>query len=339
LLKRINFDKNNITMNYSSWVSLSVYYTNVNKLIAGPVSAVCDEIINSELANQYIFIRNENRGKNLNLLCKVSSIDDMELLKLKLATPLSSYLKQNPSETLPIKFPINDWFLPMPNNSLNFKENFIMDIMEVGGLEASLVSEFLLFNSSRLIIEIYNQLDEIEIDSLIGLAIQFHICFIFSAGMSFQEAKEFYDYYFEDLMGRVSSDNSNSDENSSKDSILIGLKAAFEQQKDGVCVFIDELKTVVSNNEKFDEEYLNSWVQVSKDSTDRIKALQLEGKFVVPEGFEFVKRLSSDLSKQERWPVYEYYLRAVTSQLGVENIYEINLIYLIKEALKTISPK
>lgn len=322
------------TKNQEKWISVALYYDNLELLLAEAAAPVAEEIIENGIASKFIFNRSWDRGKHLLLMFKTTQEQFTSQLKPRIEEVISAYFNAKPAPEKEIELPVNDWFLPFPNNQIQFNENFMIDVMETGGLQASLVAEDLLAESSNTIAEFIKASEgEWTPESGIGIAIQVHLGLVQAFGLSTEEIAAFYTAGFNNMLKitQGGDDNENFQAN-----LIAGLDETFQEQKQSLVGFSDYILSTLNEGEEFEDEWFNNWVTIAKNGSQMITKLQSTGQYVTPESFEIDKTISVAASVQEKWPVMEYYLRAINCQLGITDIYELNLVYSLKESLAGI---
>jgi hypothetical protein len=322
------------TASKEKWVAISVYYENIELILSQVIAPLAEKILAEKKASKFIFNRSWERGKNLLLMFKTTQYDYETTIKPTLSVTISKYFEFNPSPEREIELPVNDWFLPFPSNHISYNENFLIDIMETGGLQSSLIAEEILSESSSLILEFIKEAgEEWSAEAAIGPAIQIHLALISGFGMNVQEASAFYNKCFNNMLKMTQGGD---DAEDFQATLIAGLEETFQMQKESLVGFSDYLISTFAEGEQVDDEWLNSWVSFNKDANNRLLLIQANAQYVAPEGFEADETVGIDALAQEKWPVLEYYLRAINCQMGITEIFELNLIYSIKESLNAI---
>lgn len=322
-----------LTSQKEVWVCAAVYYDNLDALLAEAAIPTANQILQEGVASRFMFNRSWKRGKNVLLLFKTSK-DNNQKLKSMILSGISKYLESYPAPEKEIEMPVNDWFLPFPNNHIDYNDIFIVDIMETGGLQASIVAEELLSASSDMVLTFIREAEEgWNAESAIGTAIQVHLGLMGSFGMNLKEISAFYSLFFNNILQMTQGAD---DSESFKTSLITGLNENFQEQKEGVVGFIEYFLNCLMEGESFEEEWINSWVKSCRIASEDLIRLQSSNHFMAPESLVIDNSIGVDPLIQEKWPVMEYYLRAINSQMGITDIFELNLIYSIKESVKCL---
>lgn len=317
------------------WVSVAFYYDRIEKLLVEAVAPLTEEIKSKGLVSDVIFNRNWDRGLHLLVLLKTTQdVFDSELKPL-FKERIESYYKNNPAPAKKIELPVTDWFLPFSYNHIQFNDHFLVDVMETGGLQAADVADQLLASSSSIIIEFMKAAEgEWSPEGGIGLALQLHLGLGHAFGFDADQMALFYEKSFENMM-EITQGGTGEEDFQSK--LIDGLNETFQEQKEGLVGFGGYILSSLTEGESFDDEWFNQWVEECVAGNAAIEYLQKTGQYVTPEKFEVNAAIAVPVSQQEKWPVIEYYLRAINSQLGITDIYELNLIYTLKETTKEIA--
>ncbi len=314
-----------------NWISFSIYHDHENYVLTNVVRDIPQDLFNKEI-NQYMFSRAYDRGKNLFLMFELNTGSDEKKVRAVIQDIVKKYLDQNPSEERKIEYPVNDWFLPFPSNHIEYKENFVFDIMETGGLKASLLAKSLLSSSSKHIVDFISNSEEWNPESAMGVAIQFHLSLGLAFNSNLNELLSFYDYFFDSIIKKTQGSEDNFKQN-----LISGLSENFDSQKEGLVNYAEYIIEMLKNPDDIEEEWMKQWYYDCKNISDELNLLQKRGEYVVPENFSMDESNSASPEYQRKWPVLEYYLRSINSQLGVTDVYELNLIYSLKEILKELN--
>lgn len=322
---------------HESWISISLYHDQLDKLIHEVVVPSRKEVYEKKLSKKLIFNRSWAGGENIILICEVESVSDATAIRLLIEKRATAFFKQHPAPEKQIELPVNDWFLPFPNNHLHFNDQFLFDIMETGGLQASRLTPALLGHSSDAILDFIESAGEDwNVDSALGIALQFHLVFLLAFDRDIENISHFYHAFFGNML-RVTEGGDNSEH--FKQDLVKGLELNFNEQKDALISFINEIISAMQHGdgEECEDEWLNEWSKCCTKFSHQIKQLQLNGEFIPPEQFVKNDEISASEQMQELWTVFEYYLRAINAQLGIENVYEINLVYSLQECTRFLS--
>lgn len=319
--------------NSKLWVSVYLYYDKLDKLVHDVVVAVRNEVYEKKLTDKFIFNKSWLGGENIILIYEVANADDAVAIRRIIENRSNAFFALHPAPEKRIMLPVNDWFLPFPNNHVHFNERFQFDIMETGGLQASILAEPLLTTSSNTILDLIEATGENwDIDSALGIAIQFHLVFVLAFDNDLENVALFYDSFFNNLL-KVTEGG---DSDRFKKQLLDGLDANFDDQREALLGFTSFITGIIQQSLPFEDEWLNNWSMECRRFSEQLKALQAKGELIRPEQFVTDETITTPDHVQALWSIQEYYLRATNSQLGIENAYEMNLVYSLQKCMKLI---
>jgi len=317
------------------WISISLYHNEIEKIIHDVVLPIKDELYDKELTNKVIFNRSFDRGENVIIMCEINDENHRDLIKSIAKHKATEFFKNNPAPAKKIELPVNDWFLPYPNNHIHINDYFLFDIMETGGLQASTLAEELLSESSATILDFIEAAEDgWNIDTAIGLAIQLHVVLFLAFDKNMENASNFYETFFNNIL-KVT--QGGQDQEKFKNELLEGLQSTFSEQKENLRDYVCYITSTILDNDEFEDEWLNDWYKLCSKINYKVNVLQSNGEFIAPEDFKFNENIGTSAEAQQKWLVIQYYLRSINSQLGILNAYELNLIYTIKECIALIA--
>lgn len=317
------------------WISISLYHNDIEKIIHDVVLPIKDELYDKELTNKVIFNRSFDRGENAIIMCEINDENNRDLIKSIARHKATEFFKNNPAPSKKIELPVNDWFLPYPNNHIHINDYFLFDIMETGGLQASTLAEELLSESSGTILDFIEATEDgWNIDTAIGLAIQLHVVLFLSFDKNLENVSNFYESFFSNILKLT---QGGQDQEKFKNELLEGLQSTFSEQKENLRDYVCYITSTILDNDEFEDEWLNDWYKLCCKINNKVNALQSNGEFIAPEDFKFDENIDTSAEDQQKWLVIQYYLRSINSQLGILNAYELNLIYTIKECIALIA--
>lgn len=309
-----------------SWFSIGCYYDDLEKLFVKKANNVLQTITNQEWCNQFFFSQAKERGEHLLLAFETTKEVFENKIKPLVQKELNQYFENNPAQPKKIEFPINDWFLPLPHNHIHINEKFQFDLMETGGLQASKVAIKLLSESAQIFSELAEDEEEWNGGVNLPLGLQFHVILL-KTFLNKENLSTFSNYLFEEVLTQTIFDGSRSKE---EQNLLKGLTDSFDQQKEGLLQFSEYLLTT----DEYDDEVLTEWSNYIKVASKEMNDIQVSGYYVVPESFELSSYKNSD---SILFPVLMYYIRAINTQMNVNGIYELNLLFIIKNVMQTLT--
>ena len=316
----------------NNWISISLYHENIDQIINRVAVPVKDRLYEEDLTPKVIFNRSTERGENAIIMCEIIDDNHVDKIKSIVKETANDFFLNYPSKKKEVDVTPTDWFMPFPADHIEFNDHFLFDVMETGGLQASTLAEELLSETSDTILDFIETTGEDWNASMaIGSAIQLHLTLMLAFDSSSSNLHTFYNYAFNNLLKVANLD----DDEQATTNLLLELSANFEEQREMLVTFTESICDTVMLNESFEDEWLTDWYNSCLRVSHKIMELQDTGEFITPEDYKFDSSLSVSQSKQEKWPVLEYYLRAINSQLGIKNADELNLFFILKECSKS----
>lgn len=316
--------------NKLKWCSIAIYNTQVEEILVEiiiPFISKYDSAINC-----FWFNRSTERGDNLILLFKMKPNAADEYISNQLRGIITQKIKEKPGKRNQSALSTQDWFLPFPENHIEYNNKFLFDIIETGGLKASNIAEKLFQKSSELILKIFSNQKYWIPEDEIAKIFQFHLT-LSSSFFTLKELVAFYSKIFESIKARL-----NIEEQDIKE-LINGLEDNFHDQKAMIVDYINTLLSSLLEGDLFENDILNEWKNSCESSKEELFSLQRNNEFFAPEDFEQERSINIPLNKQELFPIIEYYIRSINSQFGVKNSIELNVIYVLKRSLETIQKK
>lgn len=314
-------------LNEEKWIAFNLYYDNLDLLLRDSLSTFFEKLSAEDTVQMVAFNRSWERGKNIVLLIKIINTANEKSIEELVRNEIGAFFKENPADEKPITYPINDWFLPFPNNHIEFNKQHYPDIMEVGGLEAYKAGEGIIPLSSNIILNLIQAYgEEWSPGNAIGPALQLQLVFIATFLDSKEELNAFYNYCFDNILNKIQGGISQEEVHG----LINGLQETFNSQAEQLVGFAEYIIESVHDNDEFDEEWLNVWLENITEMKSEIISIIDKGEYAIPEGFEMAP--DSMYSNQKLWPVLEYYIRAFNAQMGIQDAYELNLLFSLKSA-------
>jgi len=310
-----------------SWESITVYYDSYNELLIELINFIM--LSNITLESKLILNCDSERSDKFSLLlCQFSSD-----IKHQIVLWLNNYFVKRPSVEKKYNLPVNDWFLPYPNNYIRFHEHRF-DINETGGLVSSYACQQLLTQSTTTFIENVSSSDCWDLDSAVEKIIILNIGFIKGSGLDRDKAHQFYFWYLKKNIEKIKFIDGVEDIVFWKKAFLESLNATFENQGEELSSFIEMLYDGINNNEEVEEKYLLDWIKYAAIYAENLRAIQDQGLLNAPLQ-EDEELLMHELYQNEScWIVFEYNLNHLFELYGIPFHLKWNIVYAIKETLK-----
>jgi hypothetical protein len=330
-----------------SWISLSLYCHHESWIffLTKGVHPFVNEVIQKGYSNEFIFLRSWLRGSHIILIFK----GDKEVLDEKLkpwaVDYFKSFFEKYPSKNEKVKLPLGHWFLPYPNNSVvinNFRFHQLEIIKLSGGVKASKLAYKQLQLSSRIVLDIISSNPQMDLEGATSVGVLLIFSFVRATGMSLDVAKHFSEELFENALPQTKTlpkgfEQEKDDLQQSIKVLRKSLAKSFKDQEGYIVSYLQNVWNAMSDHQAFEEEWLNTWVSEVKKITKSIKQLQQADEFMPTEHFKVNKKINIPIDEQERWTVYQYYIRHLCLQLGIHKANELNLFFTIKEVFRTFT--
>ncbi len=314
------------------WVSASIYHHDLNSLFVEPVVPFLLQLEEVD----FHFSRAENRGKHLLVVFHCDESLFKAQVKAGFEEAVNAFFKENPSPERKFDLPVNDWFLPFPYDYIHYNESFQTDLMETGGLQATAMADYLLAQSSRILAGfIASQGKDWSAEEGIGMGMQIHIMLLASFGLDAGEMASFFDYAFENIFKKTQVGGD--DPAQAKAQLKAGLEENFMAQQEGLMGYMDYLVAEATDEPEWESNWENYWQSVVDTTSAKMNSLADHLLYILPEGFTPDESRGVSPRQQRFWPVLEYYIRAINTQMGLEGVLELNLMYCLKAGLNLVA--
>ena len=325
------------------WLAAYLYYNEPwEEFLSKAVKPFIEDIMNNNLAEQFFFIRYWEQGPHIRLRFKGDPTLLDEQIKPKLISHFNDYFKENPS-----KREDSDWVKNLPEDRQWFPNNTIQfidyepEVTRYGGEDGILIAEEQFQFSSKAILAILEESDEWDYNRALGAAIQLHLGFIYALDMNVDEAYKFFERVFHNWLPRAyySYEGALSQEEleKRKAETLEAFQQNFESQKEVLESFVKQIWEAFNDQQEFEQDWLNDWLDNMNVTGKKLRKAQLEGKLIPPEWYKINNTNRVAKENQQRWAIYDSYVHMINNRLGILNRDEGYLGYLIKESLKSLA--
>ncbi len=313
--------------NTNTWISVSIFYDNLDKLIVEAVLPFSNNLSSKAIVKRHFFDRRRERGEHLMLALELENLQNLKIVKEEIEKIFSPFLNQNPGKVKEFQLPILDWFIPYPNGHVRLNNNFSLDVMETGGVQATKVYENILSISSQLVLDLVQD-EGWNSDSAIAIGFQVHLAFLNSFKTDLGEIKIIYDQLMTDTLQVSIGDNQNT-----KDELLAGLEENFLAQKDGLVEYISYVLESTKNQEEELDEWLLGFMKNLNEEFKLLTAIQINQDFEPIENFKMNMAFPCSIERQRLWPFIAQCLKTINRQLGIVDVFEFNQIYFLKRSV------
>lgn len=326
--------------NETKWLAAYLYYGEPwEKMLTEAVKPFVEKIMSENLADQYFFIRYWEKGPHIRLRFK----GDIEILESKVKPRLTAhfeaYFKSNPSERnepewLKTAESEHQWY---PNNSIQFID-YEPETERYGGPVAITVAEEQFQASSDAVLAVIGEsVDSWEYDRALGAAIQMHLGFSYGLGMSLKEMQSFFEMVFESWLPRAyyffEKEITQEELDRRKKETLEAFALNFENQKESLLPFFKTVWGAMNQNQEFEQEWLNNWIDQMSGIGEKILQIQTEHALIPPKRHQKIEHTGFSDMQHDRWLIYDSYVHMINNRLGIMNRDEGYLGYLIKESI------
>jgi thiopeptide-type bacteriocin biosynthesis protein len=218
-------------------------------------------------------------------------------------------------------------------NTVLFKD-YEPEIERYGGKKAIRIAEEQFQYSSEAVIQAMINSKNWNYQASLLNAFRMHLIMIFSTNINLQDSICFFDHLY--CRWRVFSEQIILDHKYINKNIIIEttFQNFFDKHKQALIENLITVLSVVSENFNFEEKWLNQWMNKSKIIFNKLNNLNLKNEIITLDSVD--TKSESTLSKC-LWPIYESYLHMTNNRIGVFNLDEPFIYYLIKESINEYS--
>jgi len=308
------------------WISVHLYYEEPwENFLVDAVMPFVKNLNNTHLINCYFFIRYWEKGPHIRLRLKIIENTDTESLRKIIFKYFDNYFTKNPSFRK--RNNNNELY---PNNSIQFIE-YMPEIGRYGGNLGICISEKQFEMSSNTVLDIFNDYHEISYENKLAVAIQLHLGFIYSFKLTLQQGADLFKTVSNRMLTHVMKPekiNNGQDFESNKQKVLEKFNSIWESKSDSLTDFHTAIwETLLAKND-FDSNWMNSWVKMMTCIFNELSANKIE--LFIPEWYDNNVKLCY---------IYESYIHMTNNRIGITNIDEAYLAYIIYRTINRIITK
>ena len=223
------------------WLSVHLFYDNLDQLLIQVVFPFIHKIKKEKGFDQYFFIRYSEGGKHIRLRMKTERVD---FFKKEIETYVLDFFLKNPSTKISEQ---PDFY---PNNYIQYI-SYEPEIDRYGGKKKLPIAEQQFQLSSEIIQNIIEQTTHYDYEMALGIAIQLHLIFIKSVGLTKTEAASFANSFFKKWQSIVPK------------SFLPTREQILERRP--ILEFIQNFWEELENTTDFGDETLQRWFDENRD--------------------------------------------------------------------------
>lgn len=321
-----------------NWIAAHLYHSEPwDKLLIEAVKPFAEEIIELGLAEKFFFIRYWERGPHIRLRFYGDETTLTNLVKPKLESWFENWFRLNSST---YNFPVgyenvaveHNWY---SNDSVQWIE-YEPETERYGGKDALIIAENHFEDSSNAVLAVMDETPNWSYDNSLGTAIQMHLAFAHSMGMSRIEASEFFSWVFHAwLPMAIPMGTKPEDRPSVMQTVLKAFENQFEEQQSMLLPFVEAFWEGITTGEDFEEAWINKWIGSQYKVKTELQRLDEQGKIVFPDdrspNFDVTSKVP--IESLRYWSLFSSYVHMTNNRLGVQNRDEGYLGYLLWKAL------
>jgi len=328
------------TSSSKAWIAAYLFYAEAdwNEFINNAVRPFVDLVCKDGVIEHFFFIRYWENGPHIRLRFKVGDPAIAVGLISQLKTYFQLYFMQNPSESsLSTKKQLVDSRFFYPNNSIQFVE-YVPEIERYGGQVGILIAEQQFEASSRAVLSIITNGLYQEYDYMLGKAIQLHLGFIYTTGMSMDDALR---YFESSLRDHLQTDQDEEDpllENKLGDvtqKVLNAFEESFISQKHKLVPYVRGLWSAFEEGVLFEDDWLNLWLVEMKNINEALRSAYINDLLLIPNQVKLQVKDGACVI-EDLWFIFRSYIHMTNNRLGIKNHDEVFLNYILVNSLVSL---
>ncbi|MEK7254508.1 MAG: lantibiotic dehydratase C-terminal domain-containing protein [Bacteroidota bacterium] len=324
------------------WLTVCLHYNEPwEEFLVKAVKPYADVVLQTGVAESFFFQRSWERGPHVRLWFKGNPVIFDTLLKPNLEEYFQQYFESRPSLLIephyPVEFPATSRW--MPNNSLRLFE-YQPELERYGGQLEMTLCEKQFHASSRMALKIIKEkLHRWTHHEITGAAVKLHLSLAYAAGMSLQEATDFFSLAFENWRWkhvRNAELSGKSSLSGQPDATLRSFQKIFDLQKSDVVPYHSALWELFKNYRQVEDEDFKNWFQVNANTAIELNLAIESGKLETRPSF-FQAEFPGDPEKAALWSHFYNFIHLTNNRLGVHDKNEGFLFYVLAQSLRSVS--
>ena len=326
-------------MSQKSWLAAYLFYTEPwEAILTDALQPFVARTLQRGLADQYFFIRYWERGPHLRL----RFYGDTQILETKLKPELTAhfndYMASHPTkreawaEEAAVK---GDWY---PNNSVQYI-TYEAEVARYGGEAGMPIGEKQFQASSNAVLAAIEESETWDYERALGAAIQLHLTFAHALDMTLEELTTFFELVGESWLPRAYSyeEKTTAEEHAAKRAeTLKAFESTFSEQREMLGSFVQTLWQALNDNVVFEQEWLNTWHTDMAAVGEELQRVFKAGDLRLDMYKNAVRKHWEKAEPKLPWPILESYVHMTNNRLGILNMDEAFLGYLIKETVAAL---
>ncbi len=329
-----------------SWLSVHLFYNEPwESFLTKVVDPYIQTVLKTGIAQSYFFVRYWEKGPHIRLRFRGKADELNEVLKPNLLEYFEAYMQTNPSERVEPDYPEDFprayyWY---PNNSIRF-ESYDPEIERYGGIKGmSLAEEQFHLSSNTVLHQLKLRNHQEDYSEKLGDAIRLHLGFLHSIGLDNKLAISFLEMIFENWLPHTIELPETLRQ---KDYLLEKMNEfinvfedAFEEQKEALIEFHQQMITGLKSGETFESEIYNHWIKENRRLSLLLYELSDQGQ--IPQRKEAyilsdIRAKNLNPEQIKLWNIWADYIHMTNNRLGILNRDEAYLAFLMKRSMEAL---
>jgi len=329
------------------WLSVHLFYNEPwEEFLQQAVEPYVNTAIQTGIVQQYFFIRYWERGPHIRLRMKGERELVKAVLEPNIKEHFETYFGSKPSirkePTYPVFFPEESkWF---SNNSVQ-KINYQPELDRYGGPKGLEIAEQHFMLSSKTVLDLIIEKGKSwSYEEGMGSAIKLYVSLIGAANFSIEESIAFFDMihlaWLPHALGIYQKQMTAEAIEQQTLMTLQTFEESFEQQKETLIPFHQELWDGLKEGHSFDDEIMEKWYQGNKEIIQQlVQEAELENIAERPSNYSYTINKNISKSSELVWQMISDYIHLTNNRLGIQNKDESFLAFMIKKSLLEVLKK
>jgi uncharacterized protein YhbP (UPF0306 family) len=325
----------------NSWLSVYLYYGEPwENLLTKGIYPFSEKMKSHGLIKSYFYIRYWDKGPHirLRLNCEKNARNE---IKEDLVKYFESYFKINPSTIDPKELLNRKVKEFRPNNTLYFTK-YLPEYQMYGGKLAMHAAEKQFQLSSQIVLGTINEFSNWSSNDAITHAIIFNLLIAHAFCRSKKKITKFFELLTRNLLpfAKRLMNTSKNPLNENPDDILNSFKGFYDSQKESIFLIVKEVNKCYKLNEpifdnKLTVELMSGMKQVAKE----LLCLERSKQLVTHKWFIRKNGINKEDFDMPLWAIVFKYIHMNNNRLGIPNVDEPYISYLIMQTYKEYGSK
>lgn len=305
------------------WVSYHVYcFGPLNQFLLEYCEPLIEKLLNRELISCYFFIRYWERGPHIRLRFKPvvsGSQASIQAIIEEFATEISLSIDKN----IYSHSEISDGLM---SDRFVLKHNYIPEIDRYGGLLGIELAEQHFYHTSKMVITALKSINYQSYETILGMAMQLHVGFIYATGMSIGESTTLYKKVFQEWLPLAYGESLDRQKENSNVLSSENFDQVFEKQKKMLLERVEHIWHSLISGQTYEQTWYNEWINETKIVCKSLRKLDLQKKLY---SSNTSNEEVMDISYVNVTYVYNSYIHMLNNRLGVNNRDESYIAYIL----------